>query len=438
MTKTKLLGGLCSAALVFAVAAGPVFVLASATTALAQEEKKEAPKPKTTKVQAMNKPTFEALTKAQAAIETKAYAEAKTILDGISASDKLNEYERASVFQTYAYMYAEQENYQGAIDSFRKSVAISNPAEGKGLPQAQLTSTMYNLGQLYMVIEQYAQAAQQLEEWRKTVDTVNGAALALMATAYFQLENFDKALPLIKEAIKITADARENWYQLELAIYLERENYKEALALLETMVPKFPNNKTYWIQLSAIYNELGKEKESFVVFDAAHKLGFITEEKDIVRLARLYMFHENPYKGAVLLEKSFKANQIQRTPENLEAVANAYFNAREYKKAIPWLKEAADKSSNGTLEMRLCQAQLQLNQYKDAEDACKSAIDKKGLKDEGAAWVTLCISQIEQKKWGPARNSCTSASKFKDKANDAAQWLKYIDSRAKEAQLAAN
>jgi tetratricopeptide (TPR) repeat protein len=438
MTQTKLVGGLFSAAVALAVFAAPIAVVTMTGTAVAQDEKKEAPKPKTTKVQAMNKPTFEALTKAQAAIEGKNYAEAKALLDGVSASDKLNEYERASVFQTYAYMYAEQENYQGAIDSFRKSVAISNPTEGKGLPQAQLVSTMYNLGQLYMVIEQYQQAVQQLEEWRKIADSVNGAALALMATAYFQLENFDKALPLIKEAIKMTADARENWYQLELAIYLERENYKDALTLLETMVPKFPNNKTYWIQLSAIYNELGKEKESFVVFDAAHKLGFITEEKDIVRLARLYMFHENPYKGAVLMEGAFKKNQVQRTSENLEVVANAYFNAREYKKAIPWLKEAADKASNGTLEMRLCQAQLQLNLYKDAEDACRGAIDKKGLKDEGAAWITMCIAQIEQKKWGPARNSCNSAAKFKDKANDAAQWLKYIDSRAKEAQLASN
>ncbi|MSO96853.1 MAG: tetratricopeptide repeat protein [Rhodospirillaceae bacterium] len=437
MTKFRIVGGLFTAAIGLAVAMGPIVALTTATPAIAQEKAPPPPKPKTQKVQAMNKPTFEALTKAQAAIEAKNYAEAKTVLDTVSASDKLNEYERASVFQTYAYMYAEQENYKGAIDSFKKSIDVSNPAEGKGLPETQLLSTMYNLGQLYMVVEQYREAVQMLEAWRvKAGGAINGQGLAMLATAYYQIENFDKSLSLIKQAIASTPDPKENWYQLELAILLEKDNYKEAAPLLETILPKFPGNKTYWIQLSAIYNELGKEKESFVIYDAAHRQGFITEEKDIVRLARLYMYHENPYKGAVLMEKSFKANQIQRTPENLEAVANAFFNAREYKKAIPWLSEAAGKSTNGTLEMRLCQAQLQLNLYKDGEESCKTAIDKKGLKDEGAAWITLCIAQIEQKKWGAARASCNSAGKFKDKAKDADQWQKYIDSRNKEAQLA--
>ncbi|MDX2224920.1 MAG: hypothetical protein SFV21_19350, partial [Rhodospirillaceae bacterium] len=88
---------------------------------------------------------------------------------------------------------------------------------------------------------------------------------------------------------------------------------------------------------------------------------------------------------------------------------------------------------NGVLEMRLCQAQLQLNNFTGAEEACKKAIDKKGLKDEGATWITLCIVQIEQKKWGAATGSCNNAAKFKDKANDAQQWLKYIASRNKVA-----
>jgi tetratricopeptide (TPR) repeat protein len=247
------------------------------------------------------------------------------------------------------------------------------------------------------------------------------------------MQNFPKALENIKEAIRITPDARENWYQLELAIYLEQEDYKSAAPLLEQMVVKFSQNKTYWIQLAAIYNELGRDKDSFAIFEAAYHLGFLTDEKDLVRLARLYMFHENPYKAATVMETGFKKNAIQRTPENLEVVANSYFNAREYKKAIPWLDEAAEKSPNGVLEMRLCQAQLQLNNYAGAEEACRKAIDKKGLKDEGATWITLCIAQIEQKKWGAATGSCNNAAKFKDKANDAQQWLKYIASRNKVA-----
>ncbi|MBM3514897.1 MAG: tetratricopeptide repeat protein [Alphaproteobacteria bacterium] len=434
MTKTVLINGLFSAAIALAVAAGPLSVAFAPATALAQE-RVDPPKPKTQKVQAMTKPTFEALTNAQKQIETKAYAEALVTLQGIEANQKINEYERASIYQTFAYLYAEQEKYKDAIVYFQKSIDISKPAEGLGLPQAQVTSTMYNLGQLYMVVEDYKQAVIQLEAWRKVAESVNSQGLAMLATAYYQNENFDKALELIKEAIAKTTEPKEQWYQLQLAILLERDRYPEAEKLLELMIPKFPGNRTYWMQLAAVYNELNKDKESFAIFAAAYQLGFLTDEKDIVRLARLYMFHENPYQGAMVMEKAFKGTGVQRNSENLEVVANAYFNAREYKKAIPWLKEAADKSPNGILEMRLCQAQLQLNAYKDAEESCKSAIDKKGLKDEGSAWMTMCVAQIEQKKWGTARQSCESASKFKDKARDADQWLKYIDQRAKEAKL---
>lgn len=437
MTKTTLLNGLFSAAIALAVAAGPAATILMSSPAAAQE-KVDPPKPKTQKVQAMSKPTFDALTAAQQQIETKQYPAALTTLQAIEANQKINEYERASVFQTFAYLYAEQEKYKEAIEYFKKSIDISKPDQGLGLPQAQVISTMYNLGQLYMVVEQYQQAVQQLEAWRKMAESVNSQGLAMLATAYYQVENFDKALELIREAIAKAGDApKEQWYQLQLAILLEKDRFPEAEKLLELMIPKFPNNRTYWMQLAAVYNELNKDKESFAIFAAAYQLGFLTDEKDLVRLARLYMFHENPFQGAMVMEKAFKANNMQRNPENLEVVANAYFNAREYKRAIPWLKEAADKSTNGTLEMRLCQAQLQLNAFKDAEDACRKAIDKKGVKDEGATWITMCIAQIEQKKWGAARQSCTTAKGFKDKANDADQWLKYINQRSKEAQLAS-
>ncbi|MCB2106751.1 MAG: hypothetical protein KDE14_03570 [Rhodobacteraceae bacterium] len=430
ITSNRIISGLCSAAIALAVAAGPLATATVSTAVFAQEQ---APvKPKTTKVQAMTKPTFDALTAAQAAIEAKNYPEAKRVLDQINLSEKLNEYERATIQQTYAYLYAEQENYPSAIEAFRKSIQLSNPDEGLGLPFAQVLQTMYNLGQLYMVVEQYQQAVNQLEQWRKMADpaAVNGNALALIATAYFQLENYDQTLVNIKQAIASTQDPKENWYQLQLAVYLERENYKDAATLLELLVVKFSGTRTYWIQLAAIYNELGRDKDSFAIFDAAYKMGFLTDEKDLVRLARLYMFNENPYKGAVVMDKGFKAKSVERTSENLEVIANAFFNSREYKKALPWLEEAAGKAKDGGLYMRLCQAQLQLNMNKDAEQSCDKAIDKGGLKDPGAVSLTKCIAQIEQKKWQSATASCNAALKSKDRAKDAQQWLKYIENRS--------
>ena len=84
----------------------------------------------------------------------------------------------------------------------------------------------------------------------------------------------------------------------------------------------------------------------------ADKQGFLTEESELVRMARMYMFQETPIKAAEIMNRGFTSKTIERDPENLEVLANAYFNSREFSKAIPPLKEAADRSDPGRLLRR--------------------------------------------------------------------------------------
>jgi len=385
-------------------------------------------KPKTKRVQAMNKPAYEALTAAQAAIEIKDYLEADRVLREALAIRRINEYEQASVWQTYAYLYAEQENYLGAIDAFRRSIDVSDPEQGKGLPYAQVVQTMYNLGQLYMVIERFQDAVNMLERWRQVAESVTSPSLALIATAYFQLENYDRAIPLIIEAIDISPNPREQWYQLLLAMYFEKEDYPRAGELLEVMVGLFPTVKTYWMQLAAIYGELEREKESFSVFVMAHKQGFFLEDREFVRLARLYMFHDNPIKGADVMKECFDKKICPRNSENLEVLANAQFNSREYEGAIGPLKEAALKSKKGKLSLRLGQAYLQSEEWKESEIAFEQALKKTGLTavEKGELWMLLGIAELEQKKYQQAIGSMQQATTFKKTKDDATKWIRFI------------
>ena len=323
----------------------------SSKNALAQEEKRK--KPKTVKVQAMKKPTFERLTAAQEAIELKDYIKAETELRKGLEDQKTNEYEKASIWMTFAYLYAEQENYLASVQAFQNAINLSDPDRGIGLPLGQVLSTKYNIGQLYMVLERYRDAVQILEEWRREVETVNGNALVLLGNAYFQLEQYRTAIPLVIEAIDIDPEPRESWYQLLLAGYLEIEDYVNGADLLEIMVDLFSTKKNYFMQLSALYGELGKDQDSFAVLVMADEQGFITEESELVRLARMYMYNETPYKATEIMRRGFKSGTVKRTPEHLEILANAYFNSREFNDAIPPLKEAANRSEKGQLSYRL-------------------------------------------------------------------------------------
>jgi tetratricopeptide (TPR) repeat protein len=431
MKLRTVLGGVVSFAVLFGATGGDVMVPSfSGSSALAQEEQKPE-KPKTVKVQAMKKPTFDRLTAAQEAIELKDYATADVQLREALADEKTNEYEKASVWMTYAYLYAEQENYNGAITAFQNAIGLSNPDEGIGLPSGQVLSTKYNLGQLYMVVERYQDAINMLEEWRQEVETVNSAALVLLANAYFQIEQYRTAIPLVIEAIDLEPEPREQWYQLLLAAYLELEDYPSGADLLEIMVDFFPTKKTYFLQLAALYGELGKDQESFAVLVMADKQGFLTEESELVRMARMYMFQETPIKAAEIMTRGFDSGVIERNPENLEILANAYFNSREFSKAIPPLKEAAERSDEGKLSYRLGQAYLQDEKWSDAEKALATSLDKKGMSkdDEGMVWMLIGITQLERERFTAARRSMVRSANFKNTKSDAEKWIRFLDQK---------
>ena len=404
---------------------------------LAAQEKKKPKKPKTIKVQAMKKPTFERLTAAQEAIELKDYITAETALQKALEDQKTNEYERASVWMTYAYLYAEQEDYQGAINAFESAIKISRPYEGKGLPLAQVISTKYNLGQLYMVLERYQDAIVILEEWRREVEIISSPGLVLLANAYFQIERYQTSIPLIIEAIDSSSEPREPWFQLLLACYFEIEDYPKGADLLEIMVDLFSTKKAYFLQLAALYGELGKEKESFAVLVMADKQGFLTEESELVRLARMYMFHDTPIKAAEVMNRGFKAGTIEKTSDHLEILANSYFNSREFDDAIPPLKEAAKRSKKGTLSYRLGQAYLQAEKWRDAEEALRASLKKKGLKagDKGMVWMLVGISQLERNRLTAAKKSMKESAKFKKTKSDANKWLRFLDQKLETAGL---
>ncbi|MDG2319184.1 MAG: tetratricopeptide repeat protein [Rhodospirillaceae bacterium] len=437
MKLRTLLGGAVSFAVLFSATGGDLTVPTfSGGYAQAQEEKKPQ-KPRTVKVQAMKKPTFERLTAAQAAIELKDYATADIQLREGLADKKTNEYEKASMWMTYAYLFAEQENYNGAITAFQNAIGLSNPDEGIGLPPGQVISTKYNLGQLYMVVERYQDAINILEEWRREAETVTAGALVLLSNAYFQIEQYRTAIPLVIEAIDLELEPREPWYQLLLAAYFELEDYVAGADLLEVMVDLFPTKKTYFIQLAALYGELNRDDDSFAMLVMADRQGFLTEESELVRMARMYMFQETPIKAAGIINRGFKDKSVKRTPDHLEILANAYFNSREFGKAIPPLKEAADLSDKGKLSYRLGQAYLQDEKWADAEAALGKSLDKKGLTkdEEGMVWMLIGITQLERDRFTAARRSMRRATNYKNTKSDAEKWIRFLDQKIAFAGL---
>ena len=106
----------------------------------------------------------------------------------------------------------------------------------------------------------------------------------------------------------------------------------------------------------------------------------------------------------------------------------AWYSAREDRKAIPPLKQAATISDDGELYIRLAQSHINLEEWNEAADAAKKGLASGNLKRKDTANIMYGMALFNQKKLEQAKRAFAAAAKDKRSQRAAQQWIKYADS----------
>jgi tetratricopeptide (TPR) repeat protein len=380
----------------------------------------------------VNERTGKRLNKIQEALQAENYNDAEELLKGFTMA-RLNPYERALVYQFWGYVEAGREDYQASADYFEKCLAEN------ALPDETAINMRFNIAQLYMALNRWDDAIKALELWFTQVPEPNSNAYYTLAIAYYQKSEEDnlpeykeKALVPARKAVELAKKPQERWLQLLLALYMEKKDYKDSLPLLERLVSLYPK-KSYWIQLSAIYGELEMDKQSLAAQQLAYAQGLLDKDKELRRLAELYLYYELPYRAVKVLEEGFKAGTVERDKKSLELYANALVAAKEYDAAVEPLGEAAAISDTGDLYMRLGQVYVDREDWTNAEKAFRDALDKGGMREACRSELLLGITVYNLGKTGDARNWFKRAGREKVCETYAQQWLEHLEREAKQA-----
>jgi len=392
----------------------PVLLLSTDSVAAKRREK-----PQTKKVQAVGEWAFKRLHHSQELLGEEKYAEAAKELDRMKDRRRLNDHERALMWQTYGYIYSSQEQYKKAAESFEKSL------EKDALAESAARSTQYNLGQLYLATEQFDKALKTLLDWYGKTETPSADAEYTLSVAHVQAGQHAEAIPYVKRAIANSSAPREGWYQLLLSLYFELKQYQEVANLLEGMVLQFPK-KVYWKQLSGIYAELKQEKKSLAVLQLAYSQGLLDERRDLVNLANLYLYHEVPYRAARVMEKGIEDGIVEPDVDAWELLSNSWLHAKEYDRALEPLTKAAEMSEDGDLFVKLAQVHLQREDWVKVRAALELAVDKGDLSNPGNAYVLLGIANYNTKQLSAAKQAFRRARKHDRQRRTASQWLEHI------------
>ena len=388
-------------------------------------QKKEKPKkPKTRRSEVLSKQAFQKVEQAQNLMSEEKYDAARVPLQAVIDGEKYKPYEKAVALQTMGFAYAGQGDYRQTRRFFERAIATGD------LPPRVVNDLTYNLAQLSLADDDAPGALRLLEKWMAMIDNEpSGDAFALKAQIHLVMEDLPPAEQAIRKAISKSDAPKQTWVRILLSVLLQQDRYSEARPVLENAVSRWPNVKTFWKQLTAIYYEANEEKLAFVAQQAMFVQNMLTTSKELSTMAQLYLYHNVPIKAALILQTGLDDGSIEKTEKNYELLAQSYMHAREWKKSVPPLMKAAEKSEKGKHYRQLGQSYLQDEEWSKASSAFEKALEKGGLKDEADSWLLLGITRTRLEKYEDAIKAFRKAGEDDDVAKDAYRWIRSIERR---------
>jgi tetratricopeptide (TPR) repeat protein len=318
---------------------------------------------------------------------------------GTLRMDRLSPYERGKVEQILFNIAYAQERFEEARGH------LQNAINSGGLNAVEIDQARYQSAQLYMQEEKWREGAAALEEWFKTAANPNSAAYYLLAVAYYQQEDFNRALAPAKKAVELMDQTKpnESWLSMLSALHLQREEYREAIPVLQQLIAAAPSKKTYWMQLSSVYGQMEDYSNALAIMQLANNVGLVTEDSEVRRLADLLLFNDVPYRGAQVLEAAIEKRIVALDEKLYEKLANCWIAAGEFDKSLAPLQRAAELAPSGDTFVRLGEVQVQREDWQAAIAAIQRGVDKGQLKDPGNAQLMLGIAHFSQKNYDAAR-----------------------------------
>jgi TolA-binding protein len=340
--------------------------------------------------------------------------------------DRLNPFEAARTYQLRAFASYANGDPAAAVDNFKNAIAQG------ALLIPEETNLRFNVAQLEAAQQNWSSVVEGIKTWFEYSIEEKPIAHYLLAVAYYQTEKPDESLKEAEIAVDLSEEPKEGWLTLLAALYVSKERFDEAIPVFQELVLRYPK-KQYWVQLSLLWGARENYKHALAVQQLAYEQGFLDEGKEVVRLARSYLYHELPYPAALVLQKGIDEGVVEADVDNLELLANSWIGAREYEKSLDPLSRAAEISEDGNLLVRLGQVYMQREVWSTASELLERGIDRGGLDDPGNAQLLLGICFYNDARVDRAKSSFARAARH-EKVRQAAQgWILHIDREAKAA-----
>ena len=144
----------------------------------------------------LSKETYDLLNEVRGAMEENRYQFVVQKLNTHLGKDNIKPYDTAVINQTLGYAHNSLENYKQSKESFIKAISAN------ALPDKVTHELTYIIAQLYIRSEKYREGLDYLDKWFEKEINPSAEAHLLMASAYYQINQFKKLITHAKSAIE--------------------------------------------------------------------------------------------------------------------------------------------------------------------------------------------------------------------------------------------
>ncbi|MGU9977950.1 MAG: tetratricopeptide repeat protein [Candidatus Oxydemutatoraceae bacterium WSBS_2016_MAG_OTU14] len=359
----------------------------------------------------------------EALIEKEHENQAIALMDQFLAQNRPSPYEQSMLNRLFAVVYANTENYAKAAVYFERVLDA-------GLLDSQvLRQTRQNLAYLYLQERRFEEVQRLMRDIIRQSNELLPQEAYVIAFAYFELEEKELAVEWAHRLLRLLdleQVTQRHYYDLIIGIYLNDQMYAEAKTLLERMLERYPEEERYWRQLIAVEIESNNPSAALALMELSLSSGLLKTDRDKEQLASLYLQQGIPYKAAHIAQ-SLVTKKVADAKLH-ELLGMAWWEAREYDKAIPHLQQVASTASDGRLFLQLAYLYVEREAWSDAVEAIDLALKKQKVQNRPRLQLLRGIARFNLGKMKAAEADFLQCLAFKTTSKQATQWLEFMRS----------
>jgi len=325
---------------------------------------------------------------AQTLGQSSQYGAAISKLNEAIALPELNPYERSTIYSVMGSYYYELDNLNQAISSFESAISSG------GLMPKEAIDLENNIAQLLIANGRYVEGAQRLEAWMRRTGQETPKYIEYVMQAWVQSEQYNNALPWAEKWFRNASPKERKHFDLLNFLYNDLGMQGRQADIIKEMIGRWPDDRSLWDSWISLLSMGGREKDAFEVNKMLYLAGALTSETDIKKVVEYYQYYEMPFQAAQILEREMNAGRVQGNAQNLVRLSELFRQSREYERALPILKRAAEASGRSKSWAQYGEALYNQGRCAEAETNLQKAMNM-GY-DRGKSWMLIANCRYEE------------------------------------------